>query len=441
MYIWSTIKIFDSISWFYEIYDYYILNIIFSLLMFVLAVSIVFLVTFFMLKEKIKKLQTHLDNVEYSLRVKNKEYNELNREYINLLRDNKSFVTSECQNISIEEQVKMEKEINSEKILSKEEIESRIHKGSIDPEGDLNKLIGLENIKEELLNVIADFEFDKERLVDGIQTENKRGSHMIFLGAPGTGKTTIAGIMTGILYKYGYIKENRFVDISALDLTGQYLGWTKDKTKKYIEAARGGVLFLDEVYALGGYGSGSEYSNEATSILVKEMEQNRDDFVLIVAGYKQPTLNWLKSNEGLQSRFVKTFNFKDYTVDECAEIFKIVAKSNSYDCSDEFITKYKQYIEMRKLNSYSDPVDAIGKRELLIRKIDKPLFGNARQVEKDYSMVKTYHSRKFKEKVYDDSLRDVFVAEDFQCLNNLLEEDYGMRYYTKEELTNMKSLI
>ena len=372
------------------------------------------------------QLRTHLWEAREAQENQAKEYKELHQEHIQLLRSMNANTAKESQPSDVNARIEMERRIDAEKILSQEEIDSKTHAGSIDPEGDLEKLIGLKNIKQDLLDIIAEFEFDKKRAERGIQTTNRRGSHMVFLGAPGTGKTTVARIMTGILYKYGYIKENKLVDINATELTGQYLGWTTEKTKKYIAAARGGVLFLDEVYALKGQGTGSDYNSEATSVLVKEMEDNRDNFVVIVAGYKKPTLNWLASNEGLRSRFTKTFTFEDYTAEECAQIFVREAKKNAFDCSDEFLTLYKRYINGRKDCSSKDtrrsrPIDQLR----VHTHIDAPRFANARQAEVDFVKVKAYHARNYKSYLYDFNVEDTFVKEDIQYLLSSFKEEFG----------------
>ena len=387
------------------------------------------------------QLRKHLREAQEEQELQAKEYKELYQEHIQLLRSMNANSAKEVQQSDIDARIEMERKIDGEKILSQEEIDSKTHVGSTDPEGDLEKLIGLENIKQDLLDVIAEFEFDKKRAERGIQTTNQRGSHMVFLGAPGTGKTTVARIMTGILYKYGYIKENKLVDISATELTGQYLGWTTEKTKKYVAAARGGVLFLDEVYALKSQGAGSDYSSEATSVLVKEMEDNRDNFVVIVAGYKKPTLNWLASNEGLRSRFTKTFTFEDYTADECAQIFVREAKKNYFECSEEFLSLYKRYINARKGCSSKDSRGASPLDQLRVRgHIEAPRFANARQAEVDFVKVKAYHVRNYRSYSYDHNVEDVFVKEDIQYLLSSFKDEFGCEL-TIDPMKNTSTII
>lgn len=387
------------------------------------------------------QLRTHLREVQEEQELQVKDYKELYQEHVQLIRSINTNATKETQQSDIDARIEMERKIDEERILSQEEIDSKTHVGSTDPEGDLENLIGLQNIKQDLLDIIAEFEFDKKRAERGIQTANHRGSHMIFLGAPGTGKTTVARIMTGILYKYGYIKENKLVDINATELTGKYVGWTTEKTKKYVAAARGGVLFLDEVYALKGQGAGSDYSSEATSVLLKEMEDNRDSFVVIVAGYKNPTLNWLASNEGLRSRFTKTFTFEDYTADECAQIFVREARKNYFECTEEFLSLYKRYINARKNCSSKDSRGKSPLEQLRVRgHIEAPRFANARQAETDFVKVKAYHVRNYRSYLYDYNVEDIFVKEDIQYLLSSFKDEFECEL-TIDPVKNTSTII
>lgn len=434
---WATLSVFDVSSATDSAKAFITTIVASSSVAMIAVVTLAAFITYYVMKKKLQneqhrlntingQLRSHLREAQEGQEIQAKEYKELYQEHIQLLRSMNANTAKETQPSDVDARIEMERRIDAEKILSQEEIDSKTHAGSIDPEGDLEKLIGLKNIKQDLLDIIAEFEFDKKRAERGIQTTNRRGSHMVFLGAPGTGKTTVARIMTGILYKYGYIKENKLVDINATELTGQYLGWTTEKTKKYVAAARGGVLFLDEVYALRGQGAGSDYSSEATSVLVKEMEDNRDNFVVIVAGYKTPTLNWLASNEGLRSRFTKTFTFEDYTAEECAQIFVREAKKNAFDCSEEFLTLYKRYINARKDCSSKDtrgsrPIDQLR----VHTHIDAPRFANARQAEVDFVKVKAYHARNYTSYLYDYNVEDTFVKEDIQYLLSSFKEEFG----------------
>lgn len=387
------------------------------------------------------QLRTRLHEVQEEQELQVKDYKELYQEHIQLIRSINTNATKETRQSDIDSRIEMERKIDEERILSQEEIDCKTHVGSTDPEGDLENLIGLQNIKQDLLDIIAEFEFDKKRAERGIQTINHRGSHMIFLGAPGTGKTTVARIMTGILYKYGYIKENKLVDINATELTGKYVGWTTEKTKKYVAAARGGVLFLDEVYSLKGQGAGSDYSSEATSVLLKEMEDNRDSFVVIVAGYKNPTLNWLASNEGLRSRFTKTFTFEDYTADECSQIFVREARKNYFDCTEEFLSLYKRYINARKSCSSKDSRGKSPLEQLRVRgHIEAPRFANARQAETDFVKVKAYHVRNYRSYSYDYNVEDIFVKEDIQYLLSSFKDEFECEL-TIDPVKNTSTII
>lgn len=194
----------------------------------------------------------------------------------------------------------------------------KIKKGSKNPKKDLENIIGLENIKEDISDMQKYLQFKKNRNERGIYTGDEAGTlHMCFMGNPGTGKTTVARIMTGILYNMGYIKENQCIEINGLDLVGGYVGQTGIITKKVVDMARGGILFIDEAYSL----CGSDYGKEAISVLLKEMEDNRNDLVVIFAGYEDDINKFLNTNSGFRSRINKYFNFLDYSVLELSEIF------------------------------------------------------------------------------------------------------------------------
>ena len=156
--------------------------------------------------------------------------------------------------------------------------------------------------------------------------------HMLFMGNPGTGKTTVARIIAKVLYDCGVCKKDKFTEIQGTDLVAKYLGQTASKTKGIIEDALDGVLFIDEAYAItdGRDGTGAnDYGKEAISVLIKMMEDHKDRLVVIFAGYKEKMERFVKANEGMQSRIGYTFNFEDYNDKELLEIFCKKAKKAS----------------------------------------------------------------------------------------------------------------
>lgn len=212
---------------------------------------------------------------------------------------------------------------------------------------DLNSLVGLKKVKDML-----------HELVDLIELKNKAGNdlkisntnmHMVFLGNPGTGKTTVARIVAQILYNLNYIKQNKLIEVSSKDLVAEYVGQTAPKTMAVIEKAMGGVLFIDEAYSLAsGKGQGNSYNEEAIATLIQAMENSRDNLVVIFAGYTVEMQDFLNANSGIVSRIGYTVEFEDYTEDELIQIFKNMVKKAGFEITDEAIQKAKDIIKKYK---------------------------------------------------------------------------------------------
>lgn len=196
----------------------------------------------------------------------------------------------------------------------------KTHKGSPNPDYELDNIIGLEGVKKDIQKMRYMLDYESNRKERGIVSHDTSTLHMCFMGHPGTGKTTIARIMTGILFSMGYIKNNRCIEISGLDLQGGYVGQTAIITKQIVDMAKGGILFIDEAYALCE-NKESSYGKEAISVLLKEMEDNRGDLIVIFAGYEDDMNKFLNVNPGFRSRINKYFNFADYTPVELGKIF------------------------------------------------------------------------------------------------------------------------
>ena len=195
----------------------------------------------------------------------------------------------------------------------------KIIDGSKDPSADLNKLIGLSNIKTEILKLNAKLDYKIKRESRNIYDSELAGLHMCFYGNPGTGKTTVARIMTGLLYNMGYIKKNKCIEINANEMKGTAAGQTAVKTKIILRNAKNRVLFIDEAYALCDGQDG--FGQEAIDTIVKEMEDNKNNLVIIFAGYRKEMQNFIDMNEGLKSRINRYINFENYSTIELAKIF------------------------------------------------------------------------------------------------------------------------
>lgn len=295
----------------------------------------------------------------------------------------------------------------------------------------LNRLIGLTTVKEEVIRIHKKLEFDKirrERL--HLEETEPDSYHFVFYGNPGTGKTTVARLLGDIFHSFGLLEKGHLIEVDRSGLVGEYQGHTAQKTRKVIEQAMGGVLFIDEAYALCN-GENDDFGKEAIDTLVKAVEDHRHEFIVILAGYKQEMYNLIKSNAGLESRFTKHIDFPDYTEEELLEIAKLIAKENHYSFSPDGEIAFKECISKRKVNKK---------------------FGNARE-------VRTLMSNAFAEKAmhFDPAISSLeyltlLTPQDFgidikfspeksaQAALNRLQSLTGLSA-VKEEVKSMMSLV
>lgn len=236
------------------------------------------------------------------------------------------------------------------RILSDSAIRQATHSGSLKPEEEMQHLSGMEDVKEKVNEIVARANYDRRHG----KKENGFSSHYVFYGAPGTGKTTFARILTGMLYKNRIIKRNICIEVDGNLLKASAPGEGALKAELLVKNAFGGVLFIDEAYSMAeGYG------NEAVDTLIKLMEDMRGKFVLILAGYTEPMRELINSNPGFRSRIKDYIEFPDYTVDEAEHIFRTMAKQEGFSVTDDGIVNF---------------------RTRYLSEILRPDFGNARTV-------------------------------------------------------------
>ncbi|MFA9273776.1 MAG: CbbX protein [Candidatus Aquirickettsiella gammari] len=232
------------------------------------------------------------------------------------------------------------------------------------------ELIGLAPVKQRIRDIAALLLVDKLRLERGFSA-GAPSLHMCFSGNPGTGKTTVALRMAEILHKLGYVRKGHMVAVTRDDLVGQYIGHTAPKTKEILKKAMGGVLFIDEAYYLYRPENERDYGQEAIEILLQVMENNRDDLVVILAGYKDRMDQFFASNPGMSSRIAHHIDFPDYAVDELAQIADLMLETMQYRFDTEATQVFSNYLQKR---------------------MQQPHFANARSVRNALDRARLRHA-------------------------------------------------
>ncbi|HKT00216.1 MAG TPA: right-handed parallel beta-helix repeat-containing protein [Rugosimonospora sp.] len=211
---------------------------------------------------------------------------------------------------------------------------------------DLDGLIGLETVKQEVIGLVNLIKMSKRRQEMGLPVP-PISRHLVFAGPPGTGKTTVARMYGAVLAELGILARGHMVEVARADLVAQYIGATAIKTTEVVNSAMGGVLFIDEAYTLNSQagGVGPDFGQEAVDTLMKLMEDHRDELVVIVAGYSALMQNFIASNPGIASRFTKTIEFPNYSVDELVTITTNLCRKHYYELTDDGVQALTDYFE------------------------------------------------------------------------------------------------
>ncbi len=226
-----------------------------------------------------------------------------------------------------------------------------------DIQKELDDVVGLDHVKNYLLSLENLLKINQVRKQKGLKT-NEISKHMIFTGNPGTGKTTIARLVSRMMKACGILKQGQLVEVTRADLVGKYVGHTAPLTMSVIQSALGGVLFIDEAYSLYR-GKDDSFGLEAIDTLVKAMEDHRDDLIVILAGYTKEMSEFLEANSGLKSRFANIIEFEDYTGEELMLIAKSIAKGKDYVIADEALRPLQDYFTL--IQAKNDPNSGNGR--------------------------------------------------------------------------------
>lgn len=260
-----------------------------------------------------------------------------------IVKEDTSFVN--IKNVKVNETLNNRNEKNTKEALveGEESVDDLLN--------NLDSLVGLAGVKREVNSLVNLLKINSLREERGLKVPNV-SKHLVFLGNPGTGKTTVARLLAKIYQKLGLLEKGQLVEVDRANLVAGHVGQTALKTKEKIDEAMGGILFIDEAYTL--VKEGADFGQEAIDTLLKAMEDSRDKIVVIVAGYPEPMNKFLESNPGLRSRFYKNIFFEDYNAEELFTIFNGFCEKQDLKLNEDARTHLKTYLEKLSTNKKED---------------------------------------------------------------------------------------
>lgn len=247
---------------------------------------------------------------------------------------------------------------------------------------ELNDLIGLDSVKEEVNTLINFIKIQKEREALGLKN-SKISYHCVFTGSPGTGKTTVARLVTKIYKHLGVLNKGHLVETDRSGLVAEYSGQTSVKVNKLVDSALDGILFIDEAYSLVGDGQ-DDFGREAVATLLKRMEDNRDRLVLVLAGYQEDMTDFINTNPGLKSRFNRYIEFPDYTPVELMKIFQLFCNKGEYKID----TKAKKRLNEMFQALYDDKDEQFGNGRLVRNTFEQTIENQSNRIVKRKKLSK-----------------------------------------------------